>query len=156
MTDLVARDIMNPEVLTVQDEMSVRELSSFLTSREISGATVEDSDGKLIGVVSLTDIALSASRSRSMPARDQSNPDFFVRGWEDSLEMSELAGFTIEDESLRVRQIMTAAVYEVDEAASVSEVAKTMLGGHLHRVLVTSGGKVVGIITTSDLLKLLA
>ena len=156
MTELVAGDVMNPEVFSVNDEMSVRELSSFLTSSEISGAPVEDGEGKLVGVVSLTDIALAASSGKSTPARDQSNPDYFVRGWEDRLESSELVGFTIEDEGLQVGQIMTAAVYKEDEAATVPEVVRMMLGGHLHRVLVTRGEKVVGIITTSDLLKLLA
>ena len=51
--------------------------------------------------------------------------------------------------------IMTPAVYAVAEDATVSEVASMMLKEHLHRVLVTQGEKVVGIISTSDLLGLL-
>jgi CBS domain-containing protein len=43
----------------------------------------------------------------------------------------------------------------VPEDATVSEVASLMLKGHLHRVLVTRGEKVLGIISTSDLLGLL-
>ena len=60
-TALKAQDIMNPEVLTVGDQMTVRELASFLTDQEISGAPVEDENGSLIGVVSVTDLVRAAS-----------------------------------------------------------------------------------------------
>jgi len=50
---------------------------------------------------------------------------------------------------------MTPAVYTVPDSASVSEIAKTMITGRLHRLLVIRGNQVVGIITTLDLIKLL-
>lgn len=155
MSEKLARDVMNEDVFTVPADLSVRELASVLLDREISGAPVVDEDGKLVGVVSFRDIALASSGGSSVD-RDQSNPDFFVRGWEDRLEMSELASFQVEDEGLTVGEIMTPGVYAVDAGSPVSDVAETMLGGHLHRVLVTRDEKVVGIITTSDMLRLLA
>lgn len=148
-----AREIMNPDVVTVRDDMTVQELASFLVDNEISGAPVEDAEGRLVGVVSLTDVAL-ASGSRSME-QDQSNPHYFVRGWEDRLEISELTNFQVEEGGRRVADIMTPQIYAVEEDNDVSHVASTMVEGHLHRLLVTRGERVVGIITTSDLLKLL-
>jgi CBS domain-containing protein len=50
---------------------------------------------------------------------------------------------------------MTPRVYSVDEATPVSEAARMMREAHIHRVLVTSRGRMVGIVTTSDLLGLL-
>ena len=44
----------------------------------------------------------------------------------------------------------------VDADAPGSHVARSMLDGHLHRLLVIEDRKVVGIISTSDLLRLLA
>jgi CBS domain-containing protein len=154
MTGTVARDIMNPDVLKVRVGWTVRELASFLTNAQISGAPVEDERGRLVGVVSVTDI-VSANTAGSPAGRDQSNPDFYVRGWEDRLDMSEMSGFQIESASLTVKEIMTPAIYKVDDKTTVSEVARTMLSAHLHRLLVTRGEQVVGIITTSDLLQLL-
>ena len=61
----------------------------------------------------------------------------------------------IELDDANVADIMTPTVYSVDEEALVSEIASLMLDQHLHRVLVTRGEKVVGIVTTSDLLGLL-
>ncbi len=154
MSEKMARDVMNQDVYTVRADLTVRELASTLLDREISGAPVVDEGGKLVGVVSYRDIALASSGGQRLD-RDQSNPDYFVRGWEDRLEMSELASFHVEDEGLQVGEIMTPGLYTVDAGQSVSEVAKIMVRGHLHRVLVTTAEKVVGIITTSDLLRLL-
>ena len=50
---------------------------------------------------------------------------------------------------------MTTEIQSVAEDATVSEVAMAMLKGHLHRLLVLRDGRVVGIISTSDLLGLL-
>jgi len=156
---ITASDLMNPEVLTVRDDMIVPELALFLVENEITGAPVVDGDGKLVGVVSVVDIATVASEGSSIEV-DRSNPDYYERGFEDSL--SEEAAEDIEDiraevdnGQLLVDDIMTPTVYSVSEDATVSEIASMMLKGHLHRVLVTRGEKVVGIISTSDLLGLL-
>ena len=154
MRQLVARDVMHSEVLTVRDDMSVDEVAALLADNEISGAPVEDREGRLVGVVSVTDIALAAAEGGKL-ASDRSNPTFFVRGWEDRMEAEELAGLRIEGEGLLVREIMTPAVYSVPEDLPVSRVAETMIDSHIHRLLVTRGNQVVGIITTSDLLGLL-
>jgi CBS domain-containing protein len=50
---------------------------------------------------------------------------------------------------------MTPSIFAVDEEMPVSRVAEKMIRSHLHRLLVTRRRKVVGILTTSDLLGLL-
>jgi signal-transduction protein with cAMP-binding, CBS, and nucleotidyltransferase domain len=65
----------------------------------------------------------------------------------------ELAAFRVEVESqTTVREIMTPMVFSVDETASVQEVASAMITGRIHRVLVTRHNKMVGIISSLDLL----
>ena len=54
---ITAADLMNPRVLTVREDLTVRELANVLVENEISGAPVEDRSGKLVGVVSLGDLA---------------------------------------------------------------------------------------------------
>ena len=154
MRDITARDLMNPEVLTVPDSMSVRELARFLTGKQISGAPVVDEDGNLTGVVSVTDVAAAASNEVGI-GPERRNPDFYLRDLEQAYSQEDLQQFHIEQEDLPVRQIMTPTVYSVDEEATVPEIARMMLDGHLHRILVTSSGNAVGIISTSDLLGLL-
>jgi CBS domain-containing protein len=154
MRKITALDLMNPDVLTVRDSMSVRELARFLLDKQISGAPVVDEKGNLTGVVSLTDIVAVASNDVDV-ANDRRNPDFYLRDLEETYSEEEVQNFRIEEEDLPVREIMTPTVYSVDEEATVSEIASMMLDGHLLRILVIRNGNAVGIISTSDLLGLL-
>lgn len=167
MRPITARDLMNPEVLTVRAAMSVDELAAFLLENEISGAPVEDDEGRLVGVVSLVDVATARRDGGRDGGRDAppARPHFYRRGWEDEEEDDDaVAGLrepadrrSPEGGTVTVGEVMTPTLYTVDEEATVSQVASAMLDGHLHRLLVTGAGSssVVGIITTSDLLGLL-
>jgi CBS domain-containing protein len=150
---LTAKDVMNPVVLTVRDDMTVRELATFLTENEISGAPVVDPRGKLAGVVSLRDIV--ESTAEGVEEVSEGPRATSKMGWGDRLTPSELSQMHVENEGLLVREIMTPSVYTVTEDTPVSKVAETMVRGHIHRLVVTRRGKTAGIISTLDLLKLL-
>lgn len=150
MRPITASDLMNPEVLTVQTDMTVRELASFLIDNEISGAPVADAEGRLVGVVSLADIAAAATGE---DRHHEEASGYFVRAWDDSLDEEDMEDLPLD--GLRVTDIMTPRVYSVKEDATVSEIASLLLKQHLHRLLVTREDRAVGILTTSDLLGLL-
>ncbi len=154
MRALVAKDVMNSEVITVRDEWSVAELAEFLIDSEISGAPVEDSEGRLIGVVSLTDVAASFT-GRDQAVIDHPEADYYVRSWEEKFNPEDLAGLRVAESDATVGEIMTPRIFAVDEEAPISQVAEKLIHSHLHRLLVTRDKKVVGILTTSDLLGLL-
>lgn len=154
MRKLCAADLMNSEVLTVSQGMPVTELAEYLTSNEISGAPVVDDDGKLVGVVSLVDVVASASSDEDVVS-ERGNPEFYLRELSGSYTGDEIRRLHVQAGSMVVAEIMTPSIYAVEEDATVSEVASLMLRAHLHRVLVTRSGELVGIITSSDLLGLL-
>ncbi len=153
MTNLTARDLMTPDVLSVHEDMTVAELATFLIDHEITGAVVKNEDGHPLGVVSVVDIAANVGQ-RNEIGRSSPQPNFYVRGWEENYSKEEMLGLHIEDVELLVRDIMNRTVYSVSEDAPVSEVARKLLGGHLHRIVVTREGELTGIISTSDFLKL--
>jgi CBS domain-containing protein len=154
MRALIARDVMNPEVLAVRDEMTVAQLAEFLVDQQISGAPVEDVQGTLVGVVSLTDVARSlGDHGRVVP--DHSEPSFYLRGWEEKFNPEDVAGLRVAESELTVGEIMTPRVYAVEDETPVDQVAERMVDGRLHRLLVTHDRRVVGIVTTTDLLGLL-
>lgn len=152
MRPITASDLMNPEVLTVRDDMMVRELAAFLIENEISGAPVEDGEGRLVGVVSMVDI-VAATSGEGRRAAD--GPGFFGPDWDDGLDEEDVEDLPLGQDGLRVADIMNPRIYSVNEDATVSEIASLMLKGHLHRLLVTREDRAVGIVTTSDLLGLL-
>ena len=150
-----ARDIMRRMVMAVRPSLTVRELATFLIDHEISGAPVEDASGNLVGVVTVTDIANSLSMGGKRLS-DRSADSYWAHGWEDSLSLEDIGDLHVEDGELEVGDIMSSTVLTASATDSVAKLAKLMLEAHLHRVLITDGGTVVGIVTSSDLLRLLA
>ncbi len=63
------RDIMHSEVLSVVPEMTVRELIHLLLEERISGAPVLGPNGKVLGVVSSTDVLRLAASGTAPDAR---------------------------------------------------------------------------------------
>jgi CBS domain-containing protein len=154
MRPITASDLMNPRVLTVRQDMGLSELANFLVANDISGAPVEDGSGKLVGVVSLTDIAEVLAHEDESEDGDR-NTDFFASEWDEGLSPEELEELPADATELTVAEIMTPDVYAVTEETLVSEIAEAMIANHIHRLLVTREDRVVGIISTSDLLGLL-
>jgi CBS domain-containing protein len=53
---MVAKDIMTRDVITVDPTMTVKKLAMTLIKNQVSGAPVAEKSGKLVGVVSESDI----------------------------------------------------------------------------------------------------
>lgn len=155
MKPTTAKDLMTPTVLSVPPDLDVHELATFFIEHEISGAPVEDVDGKLVGIVSLSDLAYATSEEVQVEI-DRTDPNYWLREFDDSLSAEEaVRTFHFANSGLTVRDIMSSRVVTVDEEAPVAELAESMVDGHLHRLLVVRGEKVVGIVSTMDLLGLL-
>ncbi len=154
MIALKAKDVMSRRVLLARDDMTLEELAGFLAEHEISGAPVEDRDGKLVGVVSVSDVSSSISQGKKA-VRDGSSPDYFVHGWEWSLSEEEISRFSVHNGSSLVRDVMTRTVLSIDEEAPIAQVAQRMIESHIHRLIVTRRARMTGIVTSSDLLGLL-
>ena len=147
------KDLMNPDIMTVADEMTTDQLARYLIEREISGAPVVDSQGHLIGVVSMTDIGRNmAEPSDPMSSRAPNS----YRDDAVDLTLEDLGQRFVEERAVTVRDVMTPVIHQVPVTASVAEVARIMVEQHIHRLVVTQGKDPVGIITSMDLLKMVA
>jgi CBS domain-containing protein len=151
MSAWLAEDLMNPDVLKVRARMTVRELTAFFADNAVSGAPVVDESGQMIGVVSVTDVACLDQPAGHGPHH------YYTRSFEHHpLPVPSAAGEDDELADLLVADIMTPVVFSVDPESPVSEVARTMLDAHIHRVIVSRGRRILGIISSLDLLQLLA
>ena len=144
-----ARDIMIHPVFAARENWTVRELAQYFTDRSISGAPVLDAAGRLTGVVSLSDIVDQVTRDRESDVPRG-------RGWEDRCNPEDLKGLAIEDPGRLVSEIMTPTFFTIPDTTSLPKIARTMVAGRIHRLLVTRERHVVGIVTTLDLLRELA
>ncbi len=159
------RDAMQEQVIGVVPEMTVRELIHVLLEDSISGVPVLDSQGKLIGVVSATDVLRLAAegpedvRGRFEMdmgiAREETENDIEQTAEiEGLLEFSEdatpeaYAGF----DDYRVRDIMTTIPFTLRPTDTLEDAARLFLGRRIHRALVVEDGSLCGVITPFDLI----
>jgi predicted transcriptional regulator len=147
------KDLMNPDIMTVADDMTTDDLARYLVEREISGAPVVDGQGHLVGVVSMTDIGRSMAEPSDLTSSRSSD---FYRDVAGDLTLEDLGQRYVEERAVAVRDVMTPVVHQVPVTASVAEAARIMVDHHIHRLVVTQGKEPVGIITSMDLLKIVA
>jgi CBS domain-containing protein len=173
------KDLMQTEVITVSPWDSVGELIRTLEEGGISGVPVVGGDGKLEGVVSSRDVLRLARDVEEVPEaarwglslgatfRDEalvappSEGEFFAYyvtptgGFVDVRDqIREISGNAFE--GYTVADIMTPAPITVEPEASLSELAGLLRDRKVHRALVVSESKLVGIVTTTDILGALA
>ena len=127
----LAADAMQKGIVSVSPELPLSDFEELLTTAEVSGAPVMDANGKLVGIASKTDIVRGLSEQMSVALREMND-----------------AGLTVAD-------VMTEAVISVPPDEPARSVARMMVDGKLHRVLVVDGTEIVGIITSLDLLSLI-
>ena len=153
MDELTAGEVMTPNVLVVGADWTLEQLSQFFIDHSISGAPVISEDGKLVGVVSMTDIV----RHDSLPVGDAPSHgphEYYTHGLEREYAPEEIGAFRIEAGAVvMVSDIMTPMIFDVYEDTSMRQVAETMVRGRIHRVFVTREKEVVGTITALDILR---
>jgi CBS domain-containing protein len=138
-------------VLTVNESWTVEELATFLEDHAISGAPVVDDEGALRGVVSVTDIARRGAVKQSAGTDAHA---YYHHGLEWKVAREESASFSVADDAILVREIMTPMIFSVDPTASVQEVADTMIRGRIHRLFVADKERLLGVVSSLDLLKM--
>ncbi|MEW5916367.1 MAG: CBS domain-containing protein [Gemmatimonadota bacterium] len=171
------RDIMTTDVVTVSPELTVRDAMALFATRHLSGAPVVAS-GKVVGVVTATDLMEMASSLPGVPAErpepededqweraeeavvdeeDESSMAFFADSWEDagaevSERMREVGGpewNALEEHT--VAEAMTRDLFSLPPDTSVELAAGRMRDAKVHRVLVMEGDALLGIVTTTDI-----
>lgn len=147
-----AKDIMTPHVKSVPETWTMQKFASFLSDNNISGSPVADKDGNLIGIATLKDIADFHLNSVSTNFDAQLSDD--ERQEARRLRMMIFEGMA--KLPVEVSDIMTPIIFSVDESSSIKQVAELMMKEHLHRVFVKNKNILTGIITTYDLLKVIA
>jgi CBS domain-containing protein len=151
--DITVDQVMSTDVLTVSTSTPLSEVERALAEAHVSGVPVTDSTGRIVGVLSLHDIA---DRHANEPEERPTRTSFYgvdseqdEDGEPDAYEVSTDAGGT-------AGEAMSAQVFSVPATATLREVAHEMLRREVHRLVVQDHGKVAGIVSTTDLLRAMA
>jgi len=133
--------------MTVQRSTNLQEVSSFLIEHGITGAPVVDDEGSPIGVISMSDLTAHAA-GLDKPK----DGGYLTNAWHD--DPPHLHDLTFAAD-VTAGDVMTEFLIRVDVKAEVRELLELMKTARLHRVFVTERDRLVGIVTTLDLVMLL-
>ena len=137
----LVKDLMTPQVATIGPAAPFKEIVARLANHRVSAVPVVDDDGLVLGVVSEADLLLK----EEFPDPDADIPLFWTK--RRRLERDRAAATT-------ARDLMSVAVVSIAPDATVAEAARRMHTAGVKRLpVLDEGGRLVGILSRADLLK---
>jgi acetoin utilization protein AcuB len=125
---------MTRNPVTATPDMSVAEASALMKREKVHRLPVLDKDKKLVGIISEKDILYASPSPVS------------------TLSIHEMAYLLSQ---LTVKKLMTRDVVTIDKDTTVEEAARLMVDQDLSSLPVLENGKLIGIVSKSDLFKIL-
>jgi CBS domain-containing protein len=145
-----AADLMKPNVVSLKDTSTAKEAAELLTETGFSGVPVVDDEGVPVGVVSRADlVAHQCERVNYLNAGRKAAQ---VLPW----GKKSGAGHAVPHKKLdskQVRDIMHPVIFSAAPDTPASTVIDTMLALSVHRLFVTEGDRLLGVISTIDILR---
>ncbi len=133
MRDLLVRDLMSAPPIWISPEATLHEAEALMDTERVRRLPVVDADGRLVGIISRGDVreGLSASAAHHPLAPDA------------------------QEHWLTVADVMSTHVITVSADAPIWQAAELMLEHKIGGLPVMEGNEVVGVVTESDIFKLL-
>lgn len=150
---LKAKDIMTKNVISTDQEADIKEAARLMYLNKLSGLPVLDSQENLVGILTEADL-VKKEKAIDLPVMfgllgtvvymdDPTNGDEVEKQLADLLAKS-------------VSDLMETDVVTVDVDDSLESVAEVSLSKHANPIPVVENGKMVGIISRADFVKLIA
>lgn len=117
------KDLMKTNVLTIQPDMTVTEAGKLMSEKRVGSLVVVNNKGKIVGILTERDILT----------------DIVAKGEE------------LRD--ILVKNIMSKHVITIKPEKTIEEASKLMVKKKIKKLPVVENGKIVGIITASDIVK---
>jgi CBS domain-containing protein len=138
---MIVADVMTTDVVKVRPSMPLKEVAEVLIARGISGVPVVDAEGRVLGVVSETDILAKEQGAveRAGLLHRLLSPD--TRSEQAKVEATTAA------------EAMTSPPVTTTPHATIAEAAATMLEHCVNRLPVVDGPSLRGIVTRADLVR---
>lgn len=143
---LTVRSIMSADPVAVGAETTIREAANIMLERGIGGLPVLDENGSPLGVISASDF-LKRGELRSQDRGGFWHRVFSSRG--------ELAEEYAKAHGKLASEVMTAPAVTVEPDATIDAAAGRMADRDVRRLLVVENGRLVGIVTRTDIMRAL-
>lgn len=142
-----AADVMTRRVVTIRNDATIDEAARLMLQDDISGLPVMDRDGNLVGVVTEGDLL-----RRAEIATEARRPKWL----EFLIGPGVLADEYVRTHARQVAEVMSKPALTVAEDAELETVVRLMERRRVKRLIVSREGRIVGLISRSNLLQALA
>jgi len=144
-----ARDIMTENVLTVTQDMTIKNLSKMFVDNRVNGFPVVDEQGAVVGIVTEKNL-IEQNKNLHMPTVIALfDAVFYLESTKNfKEEVNRYTGTTVGD-------IYHANVVTVSPDTDVNDIAALMANKGLHSLPVVENQKLIGIIGKIDIIKAL-
>lgn len=133
-------DLMTRDVITVEPSAPLRDAAALLVTHRISGMPVV-SGSRVVGVISKRDVLFKEQRPLE------------AEGWRARLVEPFVSRSSSKADARVVADAMTAPAVTVGPMATVALAARRMLEEGVNRLPVVVNGELVGMVTSSDLVR---
>ncbi|MDD4293993.1 MAG: CBS domain-containing protein [Candidatus Omnitrophica bacterium] len=134
-------ELMSKRVITVTQDMSLRQVGDILRDDRVSGLPVVSGDNTLVGIITLTDMLRLLDRIYKWKE---------IEGTGSSDGLSTM--FEEEKKKAKVADFMTRDVFTLNEDDNVEDIMHLMFAKQVHTLPVLKDGKLVGIVGKRDLI----
>ncbi|TDR55886.1 BON domain-containing protein [Halomonas ventosae] len=138
-----AADVMTPNVITVSPDSEVSEIASLLLEHGISAVPVVDADDKVLGIVSEGDLM----------RRVENDTDQHKSWWLKLFSGGGNAVDYVKSHGRKASEIMTPHPLTIAEDEPLHHIASLLEKRRIKRVPVVRDGRLVGIVSRSNLLR---
>ncbi|MFU8795154.1 MAG: CBS domain-containing protein [Dethiobacteria bacterium] len=153
---ILAKDVMTVPVITVKADTPLKRAAEILDENFFSGMPVVNDAGKLVGIISETDILRYTQQIIGQPLRDphrvftKSQEVLHIDITHRGVEVIELVAATT------VETLMTTDVIYVHDDTPFLKTVRLMYEHNINRIpIVDNNGELKGIITRADVIRTL-
>jgi CBS domain-containing protein len=142
-----AMDVMVRDVITIGPEDTIADAAKLIAQNDVSALPVVDEEGQLVGIISEGDLM----------NREEIGTEVHHPWWIEAVTpAATLATEFAKSHGKRVKEVMSDNVITATEETPLAEIAAILERNRIKRVPIIKGGKLVGIVSRSNLVQALA
>ena len=156
MNNIPVKKIMTTPVITIREDESISNFIELILKNGINGLPVVNSEGNLTGIATRTDLLAFELKRELSTLYEKKLHDIFNK-YKKSGEWTSFIDIDGQHHrTIIVKDIMVTDLITVGENTPVKNICSIMANNKISHIIITNNGKLSGIVTSRDIIGLVA